>query len=86
MSIPVKFGSGGPAAIMIVTVLVCGQVVPAGGLVPVAVPTGWVEPTLVMVKGQVRALQRGLRVVLLLALHLGHHGGEGAARDEDGDR
>ena len=47
---PVKSGSGGPSATMIVTGLVCGQVVPAGGLVPVTVPTGAFEPTLTMVK------------------------------------
>ena len=32
------------------TVLVCGQVVPAGGLVPITVPTGAFEPTLAMVE------------------------------------
>src|SRR6266568_146942 len=49
MLIPTKLGSGGPAASRIVTVLVCGQVVPAGGLVPITVPTGASEPTLAMV-------------------------------------
>src|SRR5690242_8148688 len=43
--IPVKLGSGGPDATRIVTVLVCGQVLPAGGLVPIAVPIGALEPT-----------------------------------------
>src|SRR5260370_3828482 len=50
MFIPVKSGSGGLAATSIVTVLVCGQLVPAGGLVPITVPTGASEPTLPMVE------------------------------------
>src|SRR5271166_4326332 len=33
-----------------VTVLVCGQVVPAGGLVPITVPTGAFEPTFSVVE------------------------------------
>src|SRR5690242_13675592 len=41
---PVKSGSGGPDATRIVTVLVCGQVEPAGGLVPTTVPTGRSAP------------------------------------------
>src|SRR5712691_98653 len=45
MVIPTKLGSGGPDASRIVTVLVCGQVVPAGGLVPITVPTGAFAPT-----------------------------------------
>src|SRR6476660_4456140 len=50
MLCPVKSGSGGPAATRIVTVLVCGQVVPAGGLVPTTVPTGAFAPTFWMVE------------------------------------
>src|SRR5712691_2272654 len=45
MVIPTKFGSGGLPATRMVTVLVCGQVVPAGGLVPITVPTGESEAT-----------------------------------------
>jgi len=42
---PTKFGTAGPPATKMVTGLVCGQVVPAAGLVPSTVPTGESEPT-----------------------------------------
>ena len=86
MSIPVKFGSGGPAATRIVTVLVCGQVVPAGGLVPVTVPTGAVEPTFWMVEARCTRCSAACAASCFSPCTCGHHGGEGAARDEDGDR
>src|SRR5579863_6968509 len=47
---PTKSGTGRPSATSMATGLVCGHDVPAPGLVPRTVPTGWPDPTRSMLK------------------------------------